>query len=255
MILKLCFILITIRSVFGGFEDLVCELHPSNGVNYSYVLGFRAIGSGITLSAFAAVFIHMGLSGKTRPGKKFPNLLFTIEIKNINMAKHGSDSGVYDTHGRFVSSKFEEIFHKYAHTNSDALTSDELDNFIKGNREPKDYGGWNGDYTSIIHGKYSHEETVTTAFFCRKVYYCENMVEATYVCDYILGGQLTIIKAFLEKFKFAMPKGFDPDKDIVKVGVANQTTMLKGETEEIGKLVERTMMQKFGVENIEHSLH
>nr|GEV62986.1 putative caleosin-related, EF-hand domain pair [Tanacetum cinerariifolium] len=60
------------------------------------------------------------------------------------MAKHGSDSGVYDNHGRFVPSKFEEIFVKYARTNSDALTANELDEFVKGNREPKDYGGWIG---------------------------------------------------------------------------------------------------------------
>ncbi|MFS7952249.1 putative plant seed peroxygenase [Helianthus anomalus] len=45
---------------------------------------------------------------------------------------------------RFVNSKFEEIFHKYARTHPDALTSDELNEFLKGNREPKDYGGWIG---------------------------------------------------------------------------------------------------------------
>nr|GEX72338.1 probable peroxygenase 4 [Tanacetum cinerariifolium] len=77
-------------------------------------------------------------------GKKFPNLLFPIEIKNINMAKHGSDSGSYDINGRFVPSKFEEIFLNYARTNSDALTSCEVDEYLKGNREAKDYGGWIG---------------------------------------------------------------------------------------------------------------
>ncbi|KAL5553232.1 hypothetical protein UlMin_040633, partial [Ulmus minor] len=108
--------------------------------------GFRAIGCGIALSTFAALFINMGLSRKTRPGK-FPSLLFPVEIKNIHNAKHGSDSGVYDSEGRFVPEKFEEIFRKHAHTHPDSLTSDELMELLKSNREPKDYKGWLAAWT------------------------------------------------------------------------------------------------------------
>ncbi|QCD89598.1 Caleosin-related [Vigna unguiculata] len=73
---------------------------------------------------------------------KFPSPLLPIEVKNIQKAKHGSDSSVYDSEGRFVPSKFEEIFRKHARTHPDALTSDELREMLKANREAKDYSGW-----------------------------------------------------------------------------------------------------------------
>ncbi|XP_019176500.1 PREDICTED: probable peroxygenase 5 isoform X2 [Ipomoea nil] len=105
--------------------------------------GFRKIGCGVLLSIFASVFINLGLSRKTRPGK-WPSLLLPIEVKNIKLAKHTSDSGVYDSEGRFVESKFEEIFKKHAKANANGLTSEELDEMLKANREPKDYKGWVG---------------------------------------------------------------------------------------------------------------
>ena len=101
-----------------------------------------------------------------------------------------------------------------------------------------------GDYTSIIHGKYKHEETVATSSFAGKYLIVLNLKEAEYVIKYILNGGDR--QEFLTKFAKACSAGFDPDQDLERVGIANQTTMLKDETEKIGKMLERAMMQKYG---------
>lgn len=99
-------------------------------------------------------------------------------------------------------------------------------------------------HTSIIHGKYKHEETVATSSFAGTYLVVLNLDEAEYVANYILNGGDR--EEFLAKFKNAHSQGFDPDRDLEKLGVANQTTMLKSETEAIAKLFERTIIKKYG---------
>ena len=108
--------------------------------------------------------------------------------------------------------------------------------------------------TSIIHGKAKHEETKATTSQARAYgsgHYLVvfTLAETDYVCNYILkGGDKN---EFLEKFKGAYSAGFDPDAHLQAVGVANQTTMLRGETEEVQRRIKQAMIQKYGEGEIE----
>ena len=105
--------------------------------------------------------------------------------------------------------------------------------------------------TSIIHGKARHEETMATTSQARasgRGHYLVvfTLAETDYVCRFILeGGDKT---EFLEKFKGAYSEGFDPDIHLQAVGVANQTTMLRGETEEVQHRLRAAMVTKYGEE-------
>src|SRR6185503_12224245 len=103
--------------------------------------------------------------------------------------------------------------------------------------------------TSIIHGKAWHEETKATSSQARAYgggHYLVvfTLAETDYVCNYILnGGDKT---EFLKKFEGAYSEGFDPDKHLTAIGVANQTTMLRGETEEVQRRLRTAMIKKYG---------
>ena len=105
--------------------------------------------------------------------------------------------------------------------------------------------------TSIIHGKAEHEETKATssrALGDGKGHYLVvlTLAETDYVCDYIRHGGDK--QAFLEKFRNAHSPGFDPDLHLKTVGVANQTTMLRGETEEVQRRIRQAIIDRDGAE-------
>jgi 4-hydroxy-3-methylbut-2-en-1-yl diphosphate reductase len=108
--------------------------------------------------------------------------------------------------------------------------------------------------TSIIHGKAKHEETKATTSQARAYgsgHYLVvlNLEETDCVCNYILNGGDK--REFLEKFKGDYSQGFDPDIHLQAVGVANQTTMLRGETEEVQRRIKSAMEKKFGAAELD----
>jgi 4-hydroxy-3-methylbut-2-enyl diphosphate reductase len=107
--------------------------------------------------------------------------------------------------------------------------------------------------TSIIHGKAKHEETKATtsqatAYGAGHYLVVYDLAETDYVCDYILNGGDK--PEFLEKFKGAYSPGFDPEIHLQAVGVANQTTMLRGETEEVQRRIRSAMERKHGAQTL-----
>jgi 4-hydroxy-3-methylbut-2-enyl diphosphate reductase len=103
--------------------------------------------------------------------------------------------------------------------------------------------------TSIIHGKAWHEETMATSSQARSSgsgHYLVvfTLAETDYVCNFILHGGSK--EEFLRKFSGAYSEGFDPELHLMAIGVANQTTMLRGETEEVQRRLKAAMAQKYG---------
>jgi len=104
-----------------------------------------------------------------------------------------------------------------------------------------------GGYTSVIHGKVWHEETQATASqavqYGGKYLVVFDRPEVEIVCDYIRrGGDRD---AFMGRFEKATSPGFDPDRDLQHIGLANQTTMLMSESLEIGEMIRAAMRDRY----------
>jgi len=107
------------------------------------------------------------------------------------------------------------------------------------------------NYTVIIHGKHFHEETRAT--FSHSIKNAASLIirdikEAEFLSATILGKRSE--NEFYSFFESKYSKGFDVKKDLLKIGVVNQTTMLATETQAIADYLKNTMIKKFGKEDL-----
>ncbi len=116
-------------------------------------------------------------------------------------------------------------------------------------------------FTSVIHGKYWHEETRATASQAQRAlsavegtagngHYLVvlDRKEAALACDYVRGRGSR--DHFLSTFERAVSPGFDPDLHLQRVGCANQTTMLSSESLEIGEMFRAAMTERYGADHL-----
>jgi 4-hydroxy-3-methylbut-2-enyl diphosphate reductase len=111
-----------------------------------------------------------------------------------------------------------------------------------------------GGYTSVIHGKVWHEETQATASqaveYGGRYLVVFDDAETEIVCDFIRHGGDP--DAFLSKFRNAVSPGFDADRDLRRIGLANQTTMLMSESLAMGEKLKEAMIDRWGRETIDY---
>jgi 4-hydroxy-3-methylbut-2-enyl diphosphate reductase len=107
--------------------------------------------------------------------------------------------------------------------------------------------------TSVIHGKFEHEETEAT--FSRTTLYSgahflviRDKKEAAFVCDYIRGGRDR--SEFMTRFSKAISEGFDPGRDLERIGLAGGGGMLSSESLEIAAMLRAAMNERYGDEEM-----
>lgn len=141
----------------------------------------------------------------------------TIETKSI-LKNKGMDVETYDTTCPFV----EKVWNRSAKLGKE-------------------------DHTIVIHGKHKHEETKATFSHSKEnspSIIVKDMEETMLLADYILGKIDN--QRFNQEFAKKVSKGFNPEKDLTKIGVVNQTTMLASETQAIADYLKQTMIRKYG---------
>ncbi len=106
-------------------------------------------------------------------------------------------------------------------------------------------------YTVIVHGKREHEETRATFSHSKEqapTLVLLNLEEAKQVIAFLKGEMSR--DEFERRFSIGMSAGFEPDRDLKRIGVVNQTTMLASETLEISSMFRQAMLDLYGEEDL-----
>ncbi|RGP62447.1 hypothetical protein FLONG3_10219 [Fusarium longipes] len=104
--------------------------------------GFRELGFGLFFS-IGSLLIPIFFSYPTRLGHSWiPDPMFRIYVNDINKAKHGSDTGIYDFDGNFNHDRFEQLFDRFDSSGDGGLTADDLMRLWKKDRCAADPAGW-----------------------------------------------------------------------------------------------------------------
>jgi len=112
-------------------------------------------------------------------------------------------------------------------------------------------------FTALIHGKYFHEESRATASQVNthpggRYIIVRDMDEARLVCDYIEQNDRALSRdAFRQHFAEKASADFDPDTDLARIGVANQTTMLATESLAIADEIRKSMVLRYGADAVD----
>ncbi len=107
-------------------------------------------------------------------------------------------------------------------------------------------------FTTVIHGKFAHQETIATASRASRYIVVRDLEEARLIADFIRDDQSAQAETIVNRFRGAYSPGFDPHRDLQRVGMAAQTTMYANEFLQVSATIRSAIVARYGTAANEH---